>query len=136
MGDLDLRRDQISEAPPYRPSPNGQRRAAFRSCPLPHPCAKTALKLGDHMTVLIAGGGIGGLTLALSLNQIGVSAKVFESVAELRPLGVGINVLPHAVRELTELGLLDRLDVSGVRTKELAYFSKHGQPIWSEPRGL
>jgi 2-polyprenyl-6-methoxyphenol hydroxylase-like FAD-dependent oxidoreductase len=88
------------------------------------------------MTVLIAGGGIGGLTLALSLNQIGIPAKVFESVAELRPLGVGINVLPHAVRELIELGLLDKLDEAGVRTKELAYFSKHGKPIWSEPRGL
>jgi 2-polyprenyl-6-methoxyphenol hydroxylase-like FAD-dependent oxidoreductase len=88
------------------------------------------------MTVLIVGGGIGGLTLALSLNQIGVPAKVFESVAELRPLGVGINVLPHAVRELIELGLLDELDEAGVRTKELAYFSKHGKPIWSEPRGL
>ncbi len=88
------------------------------------------------MTVLIAGGGIGGLTLALSLNQIGVPAKVFESVAELKPLGVGINVLPHAVRELIELGLLDKLDEAGVRTKELAYFSKHGKPIWSEPRGL
>jgi 5-methylphenazine-1-carboxylate 1-monooxygenase len=88
------------------------------------------------MTVLIAGGGIGGLTLALSLNQIGIPAKVFESVAELRPLGVGINVLPHAVRELIELSLLDKLDEAGVRTKELAYFSKHGKPIWSEPRGL
>ncbi len=88
------------------------------------------------MTVLIAGGGIGGLTLALSLHQIGVPARVFESVPELKPLGVGINVLPHAVRELTELGLLDRLDAAGVRTTELAYFSKHGKPIWSEPRGL
>ncbi len=88
------------------------------------------------MTVLIAGGGIGGLTLALSLHQIGVAAKVFESVPELKPLGVGINVLPHAVRELTELGLLDRLDAAGVRTRELAYFSKRGKPIWSEPRGL
>ena len=88
------------------------------------------------MTVLIAGGGIGGLTLALSLHQIGISAKVFESVSELKPLGVGINALPHAVRELIELGLLDKLDTSGVRTKELAYFSKHGQPIWSEPRGI
>jgi 5-methylphenazine-1-carboxylate 1-monooxygenase len=88
------------------------------------------------MTVLIAGGGIGGLTLALSLHQIGVPVKVFESVAELKPLGVGINVLPHAVRELIELGLLDKLDASGVRTRELAYFSKHGKPIWSEPRGL
>ena len=88
------------------------------------------------MTVLIAGGGIGGLTLALSLHQIGIAAKVFESVSELRPLGVGINVLPHAVRELIELGLLEKLDASGVRTKELAYFSKHGKPIWSEPRGI
>src|ERR1700728_4195615 len=88
------------------------------------------------MTVLIAGGGIGGLTLALSLHQIGVPCRIFESVAELKPLGVGINVLPHAVRELIELGLLDQLDASGVRTSELAYFSKHGQPIWSEPRGI
>src|SRR5471032_2602965 len=88
------------------------------------------------MTVLIAGGGIGGLTLALSLHQIGIPCKVFESVSELKPLGVGINVLPHAVRELIELGLLEKLDAAGVRTKELAYFSKHGKPIWSEPRGL
>jgi 2-polyprenyl-6-methoxyphenol hydroxylase-like FAD-dependent oxidoreductase len=88
------------------------------------------------MTVLIAGGGIGGLTLALSLHQIGVSAKIFESVSELKPLGVGINVLPHAVRELIELGLHDQLDAAGVATKELAYFSKRGRPIWSEPRGL
>ncbi len=88
------------------------------------------------MTVLIAGGGIGGLTLALSLHQIGVPCRVFESVAALKPLGVGINVLPHAVRELIELGLLDELNSCGVRTRELAFFSKHGKPIWSEPRGL
>lgn len=88
------------------------------------------------MTVLIAGGGIGGLTLALSLHQIGVPCRVFESVSELKPLGVGINVLPHAVRELIEIGLLDKLDSIGVRTKELAFFSKFGKPIWSEPRGL
>jgi 5-methylphenazine-1-carboxylate 1-monooxygenase len=88
------------------------------------------------MTVLIAGGGIGGLTLALSLHQIGMPCRIFESVPELKPLGVGINVLPHACRELIELGLLDQLDAAGVRTAELAYFSKHGKPIWSEPRGL
>ncbi|EKS32860.1 flavin-dependent oxidoreductase [Afipia clevelandensis] len=88
------------------------------------------------MTILIAGGGIGGLTLALSLHQVGIPCRVFESVPELKPLGVGINVLPHAVRELTELGLLDKLDAAGVRTGELAYFSKRGKPIWSEPRGL
>lgn len=88
------------------------------------------------MTVLIAGGGIGGLTLALSLHQIGVPCRVFESVSALKPLGVGINVLPHAVRELIELGLHDQLDAIGVRTCELAFFSKHGKPIWSEPRGI
>ncbi len=88
------------------------------------------------MTVLIAGGGIGGLALALSLHQIGVPCRVFESVPEIKPLGVGINVLPHACRELIELGLLDELDRTGIRTSELAYFSKHGKPIWSEPRGL
>src|ERR1700756_2636847 len=88
------------------------------------------------MTVLIAGGGIGGLTLALSLNQIGVPARVFESVSELKPLGVGINVLPHAVRELIELDLHDGLDAAGARPRELAYSPKPGKPIWSEPRGL
>ena len=61
---------------------------------------------------------------------------MFESVSELKPLGVGINVLPHAVRELIELGLLEKLDSIGVRTKELAFFSKYGKPIWSEPRGI
>ncbi len=89
-----------------------------------------------NMTVLIAGAGVGGLTLALSLHQIGVRAEVFETVDELQPLGVGINVLPHAVRELTELGLADALAGMAIKTHELAYFSKRGQPIWREPRGL
>src|SRR3954468_1662601 len=88
------------------------------------------------MTVHIAGGGIGGVPFAPRPPQIGIPARVFESVPALRPLGVGINVLPHAVRELIELGLHDKLDAAGVRTRALAYFSKHGKPIWSEPRGL
>src|ERR1700760_4975029 len=113
------------------------RRPSFRGCPKPrHRVMTMREQRGRVMTVLIAGGGIGGLTLALSLHQIGVPVRVFESVPQLRPLGVGINVLPHAVRELVELGLMDKLDASGVRTKEPAYFSKRGQPIWSEPRGL
>ena len=88
------------------------------------------------MTVLIAGGGIAGLTLALSLHQIGVDCRVFESTDSIQPLGVGINILPHAVRELTELGLQDQLAATAIPTAELAYFSKRGQRIWSEPRGL
>jgi len=87
------------------------------------------------MTVLIIGGGIAGLTTALSLHQIGVDCRVFESVSSIEPLGVGINTLPHAVRELTELGLLDRLEASGIATAELAYYSARGQLIWREPRG-
>lgn len=87
------------------------------------------------MTVIVAGAGIGGLTTALSLDQIGVDCLVLETVEEVRPLGVGINVLPHAVRELTELGLGDALEAKAVATAELAYWSKRGQAIWSEPRG-
>ncbi len=87
------------------------------------------------MTVLIIGGGIAGLTTALSLHQIGVSCRVYESVETIEPLGVGINTLPHAVRELTELGLGDALAASGIATAELAYYSRRGQRIWSEPRG-
>ena len=87
------------------------------------------------MTVVIAGAGIGGLTLALSLHQVGIDCVVYESVDEIKPLGVGINVLPHAVRELTELDLQQRLSQTAIETAELAYFSKHGKLIWSEPRG-
>src|SRR5579863_7674239 len=89
------------------------------------PRAMTPSYRGPHDSSY-SGGGIGGLTLALSLHQIGVPAKVFESVPELKALGVGINVLPHAVRELIELGLLEKLDAAGVATRELAYFSKRG----------
>ena len=85
--------------------------------------------------VLIVGGGIGGLVTALSLHQAGITCRVFESVEHLRPLGVGINVLPHAVRELTELGLAEQLKEYAVATAELAYYSKRGDLIWSEPRG-
>lgn len=87
------------------------------------------------MRVIIAGGGIGGLTLALALHQAGIDCEVFEQSAEIRPLGVGINVLPHAMRELTELGLQDRVAAAGIVTRELAYANRFGQMIWSEPRG-
>lgn len=88
------------------------------------------------MTVLVAGAGIGGLTLALSLHQAGIPVQLIEQAERLAPLGVGINLLPHAVRELDELDLRERLVTIGIETAELAYYSKRGQRIWSEPRGL
>src|SRR5471030_399103 len=88
------------------------------------------------MPILIAGGGIGGLTLALMLHQRGIGCQVLEAAAEVKPLGVGINALPHSIRELAALDLLPRLDEIGIRTRQLTYANHLGQPIWSEPRGL
>ncbi|MFI6484884.1 flavin-dependent oxidoreductase [Nonomuraea sp. NPDC050663] len=89
------------------------------------------------MRIVIAGAGIGGLSAALSLHAAGFTdVTVHEAARTIEPLGVGINLLPHAVRELTELGLADRLAAIGVATAELAYFNRYGTPIWSEPRGL
>jgi len=88
------------------------------------------------MRALIIGGGIGGLTAALSLHAAGVEATVFESVAQIDPLGLGINLQPNAVRELIELGLGDDLVATAIETSTLAYYNKLGQRIWSEPRGL
>ena len=87
------------------------------------------------MTVVIAGAGIGGLVAALSLHQAGIAVQVFEAARQVEPLGVGINILPHAVRELFALGLERQLIEAGVQTAALAYFSKRGQEIWREPRG-
>ena len=86
--------------------------------------------------VLIAGGGIGGLSLALTLQQIGVPFTVFESVRELAPLGVGINIQPNAVRELHDLGISETdLDSVGVASREWALVGLNGNDIYSEPRG-
>ncbi|MFE4669845.1 flavin-dependent oxidoreductase [Streptomyces sp. NPDC056716] len=88
------------------------------------------------MSVLIAGGGIGGLTTALSLHAAGVrGVRVLEAVPEIRPLGVGLNILPNAVRELAELDLLDELLEVALPTGSLSYYNRHGQLIWREPRG-
>lgn len=89
------------------------------------------------MKTVIVGAGIGGLVTALSLHAAGLrEIEIYERVTELRPLGVGINLLPHAVRELTELGLGDEVTESGVATSALSYFNRFGQAIWSEPRGI
>jgi 2-polyprenyl-6-methoxyphenol hydroxylase-like FAD-dependent oxidoreductase len=88
------------------------------------------------MKVIIAGGGIGGLVAALSLHAAGIDCEVFEATPEVRPLGVGINLQPHSVRELIELGLGEQLAAIGVATQEFVYANRFGQVIWREPRGL
>ena len=87
------------------------------------------------MKILIVGAGIGGLTAALSLHKAGFEVEVYEATSEIQALGVGINLLPHAVRVLTNLGLLKKLQNLAVETSELCYFNKFGQKIWREPRG-
>ena len=86
--------------------------------------------------MLIAGGGIGGLTAALTLHAAGIDAVVYEAAPAMRELGVGINLLPHAVRALGALGLHSALASTAIETRELAYYTKYGRPIWREPRGL
>jgi 2-polyprenyl-6-methoxyphenol hydroxylase-like FAD-dependent oxidoreductase len=89
------------------------------------------------MKIAVIGAGIGGLVAALSLHHAGFDdIEIYERVDELRPLGVGINLLPHAVRELTELGLGDRIRALAAEPGRLGYYNRWGQPIWSEPRGV
>lgn len=85
--------------------------------------------------ILIAGAGIAGLSLGLTLHQLGLPFRIFERVAEPKPLGVGINLQPNAVRELFDLGLEAQLDGIGVRTRQYGFYTKTGLPIWVEPRG-
>ena len=87
--------------------------------------------------VLIAGGGIAGMAMALTLHQIGVPCRVFEVVPDLQPLGVGINLQPNAVRELYELGIgAEQLDAIGIQAREWALVGRNGNDVYAEPRGL
>ncbi len=88
------------------------------------------------MKAIIVGGGIGGLTTALMLRARGIDCELFEQSDAIRELGVGINTLPHAIRELAGLGLLDRLDDVAIRTDQLFYLTRNGQQVWHEARGL
>ena len=85
--------------------------------------------------ILIVGGGIGGLTLALALHEKGIKCNIFEASAEFKPLGVGINMLPHAIKVLSSLNLESELSRFGVEAQEFAYFNRHGQPIITEHCG-
>lgn len=88
-----------------------------------------------ELDVVVAGAGIGGLTAALYLAAIGCKVRVYESAAEIRELGVGINVQPHGVKVLDRIGLGPALEERGLACRELLYFNRHGQEIWREPRG-
>jgi 5-methylphenazine-1-carboxylate 1-monooxygenase len=91
----------------------------------------------DRRPVLVAGGGIGGLCVALTLHQLGVPCLVLESVQDLKPLGVGINLQPNAVRELFELGIgPEQLDTIGVQTREWVLVGLNGKEVYAEPRGV
>lgn len=87
------------------------------------------------MHVAIIGGGIGGLSLALYLHRESIACTVYEAVRSYKPLGVGINLLPHAARELVELGLGTDLQKTGVEPVEFAFYNRHGQLICSDPAG-
>jgi 2-polyprenyl-6-methoxyphenol hydroxylase-like FAD-dependent oxidoreductase len=87
------------------------------------------------MKIIIIGGGIGGLSLALSLHQRGLSCHVYEIAPEIKPLGVGISLLPHAMREFAVLGLESQLRDAAIEIRQHSFFNRYGQFIYSEPRG-
>ncbi|MEO5843634.1 MAG: flavin-dependent oxidoreductase [Caldimonas sp.] len=95
--------------------------------------ATPAARSGDE--VAIVGAGIGGLTLALALHRAGIACRVYEAAVEVRPLGVGINVLPHASAALQSLDVLAQLERLAVVTREAAFFNRFGQHVYSEPAG-
>jgi 2-polyprenyl-6-methoxyphenol hydroxylase-like FAD-dependent oxidoreductase len=90
------------------------------------------------MDIVIVGGGIGGLTLALAVHACGRAGRirVFEAAPEIHPLGVGINLGPHAVKELSALGLQEALAAVACQPQDYAFFTRHGQLVYREPWGL
>lgn len=88
-----------------------------------------------NLRIGVIGGGIGGLALALALQQRGLRCEVFETAPEVREIGVGITLLPHAMRELSLLGLQDPIEAQGIANEESVFFNRYGQFIYREPRG-
>ena len=95
-----------------------------------------ALNRDKPPRIAVVGAGIAGLALALNLHQYGLACEVYESVPEVRELGVGITLLPHGMRELSALGLQDKLEAAGIENLESVFFNRFGQTIYREPRGL
>jgi 2-polyprenyl-6-methoxyphenol hydroxylase-like FAD-dependent oxidoreductase len=95
----------------------------------------TDTRHGSEQDIIIVGAGIGGLTLALSLLHAGIRCRVYESAPEIKAVGVGVNLLPHATKELAQLGLEDALRRVAITTKENAFFNRFGQLIYREPVG-
>ena len=94
------------------------------------------MRAQNPLNIVISGGGIGGLTAALALHAQGHHVTVCEATAQLKPLGVGINLLPHAVAVLADLGLLPALRAVAVETSALVFANRHGQTIYRDARGL
>lgn len=87
------------------------------------------------MTIAIVGGGIAGLCLALNLHERGIDCRVYERVSQVREIGVGITILPHAMREFAALGIADKLEAQGIENLDSCFFNRFGQLIYKEPRG-
>src|SRR5579862_2343431 len=90
---------------------------------------------GNMDEIVIVGAGIGGLTLGLALHAAKIPCRIYESAAEIRPIGVGINLLPHATKELAALGLESALAKISIETKDATFFNRFGQLIYQEPLG-
>ena len=87
------------------------------------------------MNIAIVGGGTAGLSFALGLHKRGIDCDVFEAVTDIKEIGVGITLLPHAMRELAELGLQDALEAVGIENLESVFYTQHGQYVYKEARG-
>src|SRR5262245_58205141 len=85
--------------------------------------------------IILVGGGIGGLTAALALHAAGIPCRIFEAAPEIKPVGVGINLLPHATKELAAIGLEDALASVAVTTTDATFFNRFGQLVYREPLG-
>ncbi|MEQ1659887.1 MAG: FAD-dependent monooxygenase, partial [Hylemonella sp.] len=92
-------------------------------------------ELHQGTRIAVVGGGVAGLGLALSLHQRGIACDVYEAVPEVKELGVGITLLPHAMRELAALGVQSKLEAVGIENLESVFFNRYGQYIYKEPRG-